>query len=82
MDLKNLMAGKDVIESKREIYRAHPSCTCILLVRRDCVEIMVDRRSGEGSESQLLHEADELALLEFGLVCPVRDVYRETPLAK
>ncbi len=26
-------SDKSVIESKRDIYRAHPSCTCILLVR-------------------------------------------------
>jgi Uma2 family endonuclease len=27
-------SDKSVIESKRDIYRAHPSCTCILLVRQ------------------------------------------------
>ncbi|MGP0089909.1 MAG: Uma2 family endonuclease [Xanthobacteraceae bacterium] len=73
-------SDKDVIESKRDIYRAHPFCTCILLVRQDRVEIIVDRRTGDGWRSQVLHGADELTLPEFGLICPVRDVYRDTPL--
>jgi Uma2 family endonuclease len=73
-------SDKGVIESKRDIYRAHPSCTCILLVRQDRMEIAVDLRTGDGWRSQMLHGADELALPEFGLTCPVRDVYRGTPL--
>jgi Uma2 family endonuclease len=73
-------SDKGVIESKRDIYRAHPSCTCILLVRQDRVEITVDRRAGDSWHSQVLQGADELALPEFGLTCLVRDVYRDTPL--
>jgi Uma2 family endonuclease len=73
-------SDKDIIESKRDIYRAHPPCTCILLVRQDRVEIIVERRSVEAWRSQVLHEADELVLPEFGLTCLVRDVYRDTPL--
>src|ERR1700674_237687 len=57
-------SDKGVIESKRDIYRAHPSCTCILLVRQDCVDIVVDRRTGDGWRSQVLHAADELTLPE------------------
>lgn len=37
-----------VIEGKRDIYRAHPSCTCILLIRQDRVEITVDVRTADG----------------------------------
>jgi Uma2 family endonuclease len=73
-------SDKDIIESKRDIYRAHPSCTCILLVRQDRLEIIVDRRTGGGWHSQVLDGADELTVPEFGLICPVRDVYRDTPL--
>jgi Uma2 family endonuclease len=73
-------SDRGVIESKRDIYRAHPSCTCILLVRQDCLEIAVDRRTGDGWRSEMLHGADELTLPEFGLTCPVREVYRDTPL--
>ncbi len=73
-------SDKGVIESKRDIYRAHPSCTCILLVRQDRMEIVMDRRTDDGWRSQTLNGADELALPDFGLVCPVSDVYRDTPL--
>jgi Uma2 family endonuclease len=73
-------SDKDVIDSKRDIYRAQPSCQCILLVRQDRAEIIVDRRTDDGWRSQLLRADDELSLPEFGLSCPIRDVYRDTPL--
>jgi Uma2 family endonuclease len=71
---------KGIIESKRDIYRAHPSCTCILLIRQDRREITVDSRAGDGWRSQMLLDADQLILPEFGLNCLVSDVYRDTPL--
>jgi Uma2 family endonuclease len=73
-------SDRGVVESKRDIYRAHPSCLCILLVRQDRVEIAVDRRVGGGWLSQVLTGSDELAVPELGLACAVRDVYRDTPL--
>jgi Uma2 family endonuclease len=73
-------SDRGIIEGKRDIYRAHPTCLCILLVRQDCIEIVVDCRTGDGWRSQTLHEADQLVLPEFGLTCPARDVYRDTPL--
>jgi hypothetical protein len=65
---------------KRDIYRTHPSCSCIPLVRQDRAEINADRRTSDGWSTRLLHADDELVLPEFGLVCGVRDVYRDTPL--
>ena len=73
-------SDKAIIESKRDIYRAHPSCSCILLVRQDRAEIIVDKRSEDGWSSQVLTANDRLRLQEFGLDCPVADVYRDTPL--
>ena len=73
-------SDKDVIESKRDIYRAHPSCTCILLVHQDRMEIAVERRIPEGWRAEVLHGSDELNLPEFGLTCAVRDIYRDIPL--
>jgi Uma2 family endonuclease len=73
-------SDRGVIESKRDIYRAHPSCICILLVRQDRVEITVERRVGDGWVSQVLKASDELVVPEFGLACPVKEVYRDTPL--
>lgn len=73
-------SDKAVIESKRDIYRSHPTCTCILLIRQDRVEITVERRVPDGWRADVLHAGDKLALPEFGLSCPVSDVYRDTPL--
>jgi Uma2 family endonuclease len=73
-------SDRGIIEGKRDIYRAHPSCIYILLIRQDRIEIDVDCRIGDGWQTQTLHEADQFALPEFGLACPARDVYRDTPL--
>jgi len=73
-------SDKGVIEGKRDIYRAHPSCACILLVRQDDLEITVDRRTADGWHSQVLRADDELSVPELGLTCRVRDVYRDTPV--
>jgi Uma2 family endonuclease len=67
-------------KGKCDIYRAQPSCRCVLLVRQDRPEIMVDRRTDVGWRSQVLGDADELAVPEFGFFCPVKDVYRDTPI--
>ena len=73
-------SDKGIIEGKRDIYRAHPSCVCVLLVRQDRREIIVERRTDDGLHSQVLHDADTLNLPEFGLNCLVSDVYRDTAL--
>jgi Uma2 family endonuclease len=73
-------SDKRIIDSKRNMYRAHPACTCILLVRQDRLEITVDMRTGEDWRTHLLHGADNLVLSEFGLACPVTDVYQDTGL--
>ena len=64
----------------RDIYRAHPSCSCILLIRQDRLEITVDSRSGDGWGSQILQGTDDLVFRLLRLSCSVKDVYRDTPL--
>src|SRR5437868_8200822 len=71
-------SDKSIIESKRDIYRAHPSCTCILLVQQDQIEISVELRSADNWRSYALHRSDDLILPDFGLKCPITDVYRDT----
>ena len=73
-------SDKPIIDSKRDIYRAHASCTCILLVRQDVVEIIADLRTGDAWRTDVLHDSDRLRLPQFGLVCPVKDVYSDTAL--
>jgi Uma2 family endonuclease len=74
-------SDKGTIESKRDIYRAQPSCTCILLVRQDRMEIIVEQRTAGGWHAQVLHGADTLVLPEFGLNCAVKDIYNDTTLS-
>src|SRR5262245_18031785 len=69
-------SDRGIIESKRDSYRAHATCICILLVRQDRAEITVDRRMIDGWNSQVLQAGDQLTLLDFGVSAPVRDVYR------
>jgi hypothetical protein len=53
---------------------------CVGHFRRSASENERPRRTADGWQSQVLHAADELAVPEFGLICLVRDVYRDTPL--
>jgi Uma2 family endonuclease len=73
-------SDKDIIDSKRDIYRAHASCTCILLIRQDIMEIIADLRTAGAWRTDVLRDSDQLRLPQFGLICPVRDVYRDTAL--
>ena len=73
-------SDKRIIEGKRDIYRAQQVCTCILLVRQDRIEVTVDVRAGHGWVSRVLGGADTLDLPAFGLTCPVREIYADTPL--
>ena len=74
-------SDKRIIEGKRDIYRAHTSCTSILLIQQDRMEISVELRNADGWRPQLLYREDELTLEEFGLRCRVSDVYRDTSVA-
>lgn len=69
------------IEGKRDIYRLHESCRCILVVQQDRREVRVDIRAANGwHERVLTNPGDILDLPEFGLICTLADLYRGTPL--
>ena len=69
------------IEGKRGIYKLHSACSCILTIRQDRHEVRVDLRAGNDWTTQILaRPTDELVLAEFGLHCPLADLYRGTPL--
>src|SRR6202162_4651205 len=70
------VSDNDIIDTKREIYRAHSACIYVLLVQQETVEIVVDYRGGDGWLSQTLDDGDELVLPEFGLTCGVKGGYR------
>jgi Uma2 family endonuclease len=69
------------VESKREIYKLHQTCICILIVQQDRWEACIDRRINDGWTEQVLTSPDDvLAIEEFGLRCKLSDVYRGTAL--
>jgi len=69
------------VEKKREIYKPHESCTCILTVQQDRLEVRVDIRANNSWSEQVLKKpADPLVLSAFGLRCKVSDLYVGTAL--
>jgi Uma2 family endonuclease len=69
------------VEGKREIYKMHRACNCILTIQQDRHEIRVDIRGGNAWTTQTLtRPTDELVLAEFRLRCTLADLYRGTPL--
>jgi Uma2 family endonuclease len=69
------------VEGKREVYKLHDSCTCILTVQQDRFEVRTDLRTETGWSEQVLKRPDDtVALPDFGLSCSVADLYRGTPL--
>lgn len=69
------------IELKRAFYRAHEYNRAILLVRQDIMEVELDRRTSAGWVTETLRGGDALLRLdEFGLSCPLPELYRDTPL--
>jgi Uma2 family endonuclease len=69
------------VDKKREIYKLHESCNCILSVQQDRFHVRVELRADAGWKDQVLTKADDLLTLpEFGLSCKLSDLYRGTPL--
>lgn len=41
-------SDRAIIETKREVYRGHPWCRCILLIRQDQMQMTIDVRENGG----------------------------------
>jgi Uma2 family endonuclease len=69
------------VHKKREIYKLHATCTCILTVWQDRWEVSVDRRIDHGWSEQVLTGPDDVLVIgEFGFRCRLSDLYRGTAL--
>jgi Uma2 family endonuclease len=69
------------VEKKREIYKLHEGCTCILTVQQDRLEARIDLRVDDVWNKQVLNRPDDpLLLADFGLKCRLVDLYRGTAL--
>jgi Uma2 family endonuclease len=67
------------VEKKRDIYKLHATCTCILVVQQDRWEVRMDRRINDDWTEQVLTDPnDVLAIDDFGFRCKLADLYRGT----
>jgi Uma2 family endonuclease len=67
------------IEGKREIYKQHPNCECVLVIRQDRFGVVVDERKAEAWGRKTLKAPDDhLILPSFGLRCLLKDIYKGT----
>jgi Uma2 family endonuclease len=71
------------VDGKREIYKLHPNCNCVLVLRQDRYEVSVALRSGDGWKHTILRDPDaELVLPEMGLRCALADFYKGTAVSR
>jgi Uma2 family endonuclease len=69
------------VEKKREIYKLHEACICILTIQQDRLEARVEQRANDTWSDQLLKKPDDpLVLTDFGLHCNLADLYQGTAL--
>jgi Uma2 family endonuclease len=74
-------SDEKTVESKREIYKRHADCRCVLIIRQDRFDVSVVLSTDAGwTEHRLTKPTDELVLEDFGLRCALADLYRGTAL--
>jgi Uma2 family endonuclease len=72
---------RKTVESKRDIYKRHPDCRCVLVIQQDRFDVSVVVLTDAGwAERRLTRSGDQLILEEFGLRCTLADLYRGTVL--
>jgi Uma2 family endonuclease len=74
-------SDRKTAESKRDVYKRHPDCRCVLVIQQDRFDIGVSALTDAGwTERRLTTATDQLVLEEFGLRCTLVDLYRGTAL--
>lgn len=74
-------SDRKTVENKRDVYRRHPDCRCVLVIEQTRVEISISLLTASGwTERRLTRPGDEVLLDEFGLRCTLADLYRGTAL--
>jgi Uma2 family endonuclease len=74
-------SDQNTIDAKREIYKRHPDCRCVLIIHQDRYRVGVAARTQTAwTERQLAASDDMLVLEDFGLRCTLADLYRGTAL--
>ena len=71
------------VVSKREIYKRHPDCRCVLVIQQDRIEVDLTLLTQDGWTNQrLARPTDQLVLEDFGLRCTLADLYAGTKLLR
>jgi Uma2 family endonuclease len=74
-------SDRKTVESKRDVYKRHPDCRCVLVIEQFRVEVgMWTLAEGGWTEHRLTRPDDELVLEDLGLRCRLADLYRGTAL--
>jgi len=72
-------SDEPTIDGKREMYKRHPDCECVLVIRQDRYAVIVDLRSDNGwSRETLSAPHEQLNLPAFGLRCSLNEIYKGT----
>jgi len=74
-------SDQKTVESKRQVYKRHPDCRCVLVIQQGSFDIGVSVLTDAGwAEHRLTKPDDPLILEDFGLRCVLADLYRGTAL--
>jgi len=74
-------SDRKTVERKRDIYKRHPECRCVLIIDQKRLDVRVALVSdARWTEHHLNQLHDELVLEDFGLRCRLADLYRGTAL--
>jgi Uma2 family endonuclease len=74
-------SDRKTVASKRDVYKRHPDCRCVLVIQQDRFDVGVASLTDSGwVDHRLTNATDELTLGEFGLRCTLADLYRGTAL--
>ena len=65
------------IKAKCQLYRDHPFCACVLIIRQDRCEVVRQLRVGETwASTVLVRSQDELVVEACALRCRLGELYR------
>ncbi len=74
-------SDQKTVESKRQVYKRHPDCRCVLVIQQGSFDVSVSVLTDAGwAEHRLTKPDDPLILEDFGLRCVLADLYRGTAL--
>jgi Uma2 family endonuclease len=76
-------SDRKTVESKRDVYKRHPDCRCVLVIEQHRVQVSLSLLGNSGWTEQRLTKLDEeLVLEDFGLRCTLAELYRDTLLER